>query len=305
MVKDKTELQKRIDSGKPIVIAEISPPKGSDPEPVRACAKRYAGKVNAIGISDNRNGTCMSALAAASLVAAEGVEPILHMVTRDRNRIALISNCIGADALGIRNILLTSGTHQTLGNFKTARNVFDIDSLQILSAITGLADDGTIVGEDGYADTGPYCLGAVAAPFADPAEMQLMRLSKKVKAGAQFMITQPIFDLERFRAWWEDVTQRGLHEKAAIIAEVRLLLDADDAKELSEQRPSPMIPKAMIDRISSESDKASQRKAGIEIAVETIKELSSLDGLRGFEICAEGDDEAGIEIIEKSGLEIS
>src|SRR6202140_5549074 len=131
MALEKTELHKRIESGKPVLVAEMSPPRGGDPAPVRAAARQFAGKVHALGVSDNRDGVGMSATAPAALILAEGVEPILHMTTRDRNRIALVSDCLGAQAMGVRNLLCTSGTHQTLGPCRKAKNVFDIDSIQL------------------------------------------------------------------------------------------------------------------------------------------------------------------------------
>jgi methylenetetrahydrofolate reductase (NADPH) len=299
MTESETRFQGRIRSGEPLLVVEIAPPKGGDPSPLRAAAKRYAGKVHAIGVSDNRHGVCMSALAAAAIVAAEGVEPILHLVTRDRNRIALIASCLGAQALGVRNILCTSGTHQTLGICPPAKNVFDIDSTQLIEAIAHL--------EMG----GPFCLGAVAAPFADPAELQLMRLSKKVAAGAQFLITQPVYDLDRFGAWWGQVTQRGIHEKAAILAGIQPLLDAEQAKAYAASRPFPMVPQALLDKLSSAGDRKAQRATSIEIAIETIKQVSALNGVRGLCISfpsstwerGEGDENAPLEIIERSGLE--
>ena len=163
-----TGLQERIASGKTILLAEIPPPQGADPAPLRAAAKRYAGKVHAVGVSDNRDRVAMSALAAASLLTAEGVEPILHVTTRDRNRIALVSEALGAQALGIRNLLCTSGTHQTLGSFRAARNVYDIDSVQLLQTYANLASDCRLLGESGMEGAGPFCLGAVASPDADP-----------------------------------------------------------------------------------------------------------------------------------------
>ncbi len=303
MPEEKTELQQRIQSGGKILLAEVSPPVGSDPAPVREAAKRLAGRVHALGVSDNRRRVCMSALAAASLVAAERVEPILHVVTRDRNRIALISDCLGARALGIRNILCTSGTHQTLGRFRSARNVFDIDSVQLLNTYHKLATNGSLVGEDGIPADGPLCLGAVAAPYADPIEMQLMRLSKKITAGAEFLITQPVFDVERFEAWFQEVTRRGIHQRVAIVAGIQPLGDAEAARAFAQERPSPMVPDALLGRIASAADKTAQRAVGIEIAVETIGRLSGIDGLRGFQIGAEEDVDAALEIIEKAGLE--
>jgi len=299
---EKTPLHKRIESGKSILVAEMSPPKGSDPAPVRAAAKRYAGKVHALGVSDNRDGVCMSAVAAASLVAAEGIEPILHVTTRDRNRIALVSDCLGAQALGIRNLLCTSGTHQTLGCCRNARNVFDVDSIQLLGMYGRLASDGSLVGQERFAGAGPFCLGATASPYADPLEMQIIRLAKAVAAGAAFVITQPVFDVDRFENWWGQVSQRGLHEKVAILAGVQPLADADVAKALSGKRPRPMIPDAVLQRISAPSDKKGQRAVGLDIALETVKRLSGLKGLRGFEVRGDGDTDLAIEFIEKSGL---
>ena len=168
---EKTNLDTLIDSGKPILVTEMAPPNGSDLEAVRSCARRYAGRVHALGVSDNRDGVRMSALAAASVVASEGVEPILHLVTRDRNRIALASECLGAHALGVRNLLCTTGTHQTLGSCCGARNVFDIDSIQLLQMCNDLTNSRAVLGANGLQCAGSFCLGAVAAPFEDPLEM--------------------------------------------------------------------------------------------------------------------------------------
>jgi len=295
-------LEERIRSDASILVVEISPPKGGDPAPLQATAKRFAGKVDAIGVSDNRHGVCMAALAAAGILAAEGIDPIVHMVTRDRNRLALIANCLGAQALGVRNILCTSGTHQTLGICPPTKNVFDIDSIQMLETVANLAK-GSAVCQDSFEETGPFCLGAVAAPFADPPEMQLMRLAKKVTAGAQFLITQPVYDLDRFRSWQDQATQRGIHEQAAILIGIRPLLDADTAKAYAAARPNPMVPQAVLDRLSSAGDPAGQRAAGIEIALETIEQVSTLKGIRGFHIDMEGDEDAALEIIIRAGWE--
>lgn len=305
MALEKTELHKRIESGKQLLLAELSPPKGADPAPLRAAARSFAGKVHALGVSDNRDGVHMAALVAAALIIAEGVEPIVHMTTRDRNRIALVSDCLGAQAMGIRNLLCTTGTHQTLGPCRKARNVFDMDSIQLLGMFGGLADDGSLVGEERFADAGPFCLGSTASPYADPLEMQLIRLAKAIAAGSKFVITQPVFDVERFEAWWGEVTKRGLHEKVAIIAGIRPLADADMAQAYAARRPSPLIPAATLERISAVGDKKGQREAGIEIALETVQRLSGLKGLRGFEVRADGDTDIAIEFIERSGLGIA
>jgi methylenetetrahydrofolate reductase (NADPH) len=300
----KTKLDALIDSGKPILVMEMAPPEGSDLEAVRSCARRYAGRVHALGISDNRDGVRMSALAAASAIAAEGVEPILHLVTRDRNRIALASECLGAHALGVHNLLCTTGTHQTLGRCRGARNVFDIDSIQLLRTCADPESSRAVLGGDGLRCAGSFCLGAVAAPYADPLELQVARLAKKASAGARFSITQPVFDLERFEAWWNEVTRRGIHERVAILAGILTLPDAEIAKVWAETAPRPMIPDAVLARLSSKDDPSGQRAVGIEFACETIERLSGFEGLRGFEIRSDGDVDAADEIIERSGLGI-
>jgi methylenetetrahydrofolate reductase (NADPH) len=253
-----------------------------------------------VGVSDNRDRVAMSALAAASLLKEEGLEPILHMTTRDRNRIALVSEALGAQALGIRNLLCTSGNHQTLGSFRAARNVYDIDAVQLLQACAHMESDGALLGEKGLEGAGPFCLGAVASPDADPPALQLMRLAKKTRAGAKFLVTQPVYDLDRFEAWWKEVTLRGLHEQAAILAGIHPLSDTHFGQAGS--GPQQRIPDSQAARLASLRDPGAWRDAAIEIALETIHRLSNLRGIRGFCISADGDHEASLQIIEESGL---
>ncbi len=304
MAEEKTGLHQRIDSGEPILVAETSPPWGVDPAPVVDLAKRYAGKVHALGVSDNRERIGMSALVAASLVKGTGVEPILHVVTRDRNRIALVSDYLGAHALGIRNVFCTSGTHQTLSRPRVAKNVFDVDSIQLLAAFAGLATDGRLVDEQGVSGFGPVCLGGAASPFADPLELQVLRLAKKASAGARFLITDPVFDLDRFDRWWADVTKRGLHEQVAILAGIRVLGSGEAAREFAASRPDPRVPDAVVERIASAAGQGAQRSAGIDLATETIQRLSEIKGLGGFQISAGDDHNAALELMERSGLRI-
>jgi len=304
MIQQTKCLQERLDSGKSILLAEFSPPQGADPAQVRAAAKRLAGKIHALGVSDNRDRVSMAALAAASLVAAEGVEPILHVTTRDRNRIALVSEALGAQALGIHNLFCTSGTHQTLGRFRAAKNVYDLDSIQLLKTFAGLPSDGGILGEpDGLDAAGGFCLGAVASPYADPLELQIARLAKKAQAGAKFLVTQPVFDLERFGLWWNEVTRRGIHQQVAILAGIEFLAGTHVTEAQSGKRPSPRIPAAMLQRVQSKSEAVAQRTAAVEIALETIEQLQKrFSGLRGFCISADGDLEAALMLIEKTAL---
>ncbi len=299
--RETTGLQQRIQSGKPLLLAEISPPLGSDPAAIRQAAQALAGKVHAVGVTDNRDRVAMSALAASALVAAEGVEPVLHVTTRDRNRIALVSECLGAQALGVRNLLCTSGGHQTLGPYRASRNVYDVDAVQLLRTYAGLESDAALVGEERIPDAGPFCLGAVAAPSADPLEMQMLRLAKKIQAGAQFLITEPVYDLERFAAWWTAVVRRGLHQQAAFLAGIRPLAEAREAELLAQSRPLPRIPADLCGRLAAADGAAAQRAAGIQIARQTVERLAALKGLRGFAVGA-SDVTLVLETLEKSAL---
>jgi methylenetetrahydrofolate reductase (NADPH) len=305
MANDTSELHARIESGGQVLVAELSPPKSGDGAQVRERAKHYAGKVHALGMSDNRDGAAMSALAAASLVQLEGVEAILHVVTRDRNRIALVSECLGAHALGIRNILCTTGTHQTLGPARSAKNVFDLDSIQLLQIYTHLAEDGSVVGEECYHSAGPFCLGATTSQHADPVELQTIRLGKKAEAGAQFVITEPVFDVEIFETFWNAVTKLGLHERVAILAGVRPLTDVATVEAFANSRPDPRVPEEVVKRLVSKNGATERESEGIALAVETVERLSGMEGLRGFSIEGGDNDQAAISIIEQCGLGVA
>jgi methylenetetrahydrofolate reductase (NADPH) len=234
----------------------------------------------------------MSALVGASLVLLEGVVPILHMITRDRNRIALMSDYLGARALGIDNILCTSGTHQTLGAFGGAKNVYDLDPVQLMKSFAG---------EVTPSSNGTLCIGGTALPYADPAPLQMTRLKKKLKVGAEFLVTQPVYDIETFGTWWQAVKAEGIDKRAAVIAGIIPLLSAEAATAKAARRPNPRIPKEVIERIAAKQDAAAQRSEGIAIAVEFIEALKAMGGLRGFEVGGE-DPDAILEVIDKAKL---
>ena len=302
MEKNKTVLKQRIEAGKSLLLAEISPPQGSDPAPLRDMARRYAGKVHCLGISDNRDRVSMSALAAAAIVAAEGVEPILHVVTRDRNRIALISDALGAQALGIGNLLCTSGTHQVLGPYRSAKNVFDIDTVQLLKTYSNLAGDGSLVGEKSFVGAGLFCLGGVAAPYADPLELQVSKLIKKIRQG-------PVTSSPSRFTTSSVSTYGGRRSRAGIARKGRLCGRHSTAsgrpKSTGFCRRPALAEHLRGDFIAIDFGlwRSGSRPAGIAVALETIKKLSQVKGSRGFQICADGDVDAAQEIIEKSALD--
>jgi methylenetetrahydrofolate reductase (NADPH) len=285
-------LADRLRGGARLVLAEISPPATGDAAAVKEAARLFCGKVDALAVGDNRDRVRMSALAAAVLVAGEGVEPVLHVNSRDRNRIALVSEALGAQALGIVNILCTSGVHQTLGDFRPSKNVYDMDAVQMLQAFAALDGGGPSL-----------CLGGTASPDADPLELQVLQLTKKVAAGAKFLVTQPVYDLERFRAWWTEVSRRGLHEKAAIVAAVHPLTGDKLAAIKAGKRPQPRMPEGLVSRVASQSDPAAQRRAALEVALDTVGRLLELKGLRGLSVSADGAHDVALEIIDKLPME--
>ena len=283
-------------------MAELTPPCSGDPAELRAKAKLYAGKVDALGITDNQDGVRMAALAAAAVVAGEGVDPLLHIVTRDRNRTALVADYLGAQALGIHNVLCTSGTHHALGPNRASRAVFDLDSVQLLRTYAELGSDASVIGISRVEGTSPVCLGATASPFADPVELQVMRVAKKIDAGACFLVTQPVFDVDRFSTWWAQICARGLDGKACFVAGILLLTSSSAATHHADQRPDPALPPSVLERLASSGDAKAQRVAGIEIAIDTVRRLRDISGLGGFCFRSEEDDAAVLEVLSRAGL---
>ncbi len=201
--------------------AECGPPKGADPEEVLKKAELLRGKVDAINVTDNQTAIVrMSSLAACSLLRSSGLDPVLQVVVRDRNRIALQSDILGASAIGIRNVLCLSGDHQGFGNQPQAVGVFDLDSIQFVNVVKSMRDEGTILGGEPLSKGPDMFIGAAANPFADPLKFRVVRLAKKIKAGADFIQTQCIYNLSRFEEWMTMARDRGLTEEAFILGGV-------------------------------------------------------------------------------------
>ena len=253
-------------------------------------------------MTDNQTGVVrLSSLAACVILREEGLDPVLQMVTRDRNRIALQSDVLGASALGIRNILLLSGDHQSLGNQPEAKGVFDLDSMQLLQAVRQMRDKGIVLGGDQLSSMPDLFIGAVENPFGDPESYRVARLAKKVRAGAEFIQTQCIYNLARFREFMAEVRTRGLDEKVAILGGITPLKSARMAEYMANSVAGMDIPQEFIDRIKAVPAKE-QRLEGIKIAVETIEALKEIKGVRGVHIMAIEWEEAVPELVEKAGL---
>ena len=288
--------------GRFAVTAECGPPKGADPEVVLRKAETLRGTVDAVNVTDNQTAIVrMSSLAACSLLKTAGLDPVLQMVVRDRNRIALQSDILGAAALGIGNVLCLSGDHQSFGNQIQAMGVFDLDSIQFLQVVKNMRDEGTILGGEPLTSPPDLFIGAAANPFADPLDFRVVRLSKKIAAGADFIQTQCIYNLERFEGWMKMAADRGLTERVFILGGVTPLKSPGMARYMKNKVSGMDIPDEIIKRMEG-VPKEQQREEGIRICVETIKRLKEIPGVKGVHIMAiEWEDAIG-EIVKMAGL---
>jgi methylenetetrahydrofolate reductase (NADPH) len=296
-----SNLEGILEKGEFAVTGELGPPKGNDVEVIKKKAEYLRGNVDAINVTDNQTSIVrMSSIATCALLAQMGLEPVMQMVTRDRNRIAIQSDIFGATALGIKNMLCLSGDHQIFGNQKEAANVFDIDSIQLLQCVKTMRDDGMLLGkEEEIEGKINLFIGAAANPFADPFEFRVVRLAKKVKAGADFIQTQCIYDMERFKEWMRMVRDRGLHKKVHILAGVTPLKSGGMARYMAKNVAGITIPDSIIDRMVKAKEAAQE---GIKICVEQIEQLRQIEGVHGIHLMAIEWEQRVPEIVKQAGL---
>jgi len=295
-------LASKIQKGEFILTAELLPPKSADSQSVEALAGFFKKGLTAVNVADNPNGPIMSSLAGSVILNKTGVEPIYQMVTRDRNRIALQSDLLGATALGIKNVLCLSGHHQSLTDSHESANVYDIDSIQFIAAVKKMRDEGILLDGTGIKGSFTVLIGAVACPDMKPMELNILRLAKKVYAGAQFIQTQAVFDTDNFGNWLKEARSQGITEKTAIIAGVLPLSGASEAIALREKYMDLSIPDRIIERLRAAGDDASQKKEGLSICIETIQKIKGMDGIEGVHILSGGRENCVPEIISASGL---
>ena len=276
-----TTLHDKINADHFILCAELSPPQHCNGDAVRERAACFKGFVDAVNVTDNPTATVrMSSIAASKILLDEGLEPIMQMTCRDRNRLALQSDLLGAAALGIRNVLCLTGDHQTIGDQPGARGVFDLDSIQLIGAVATLNSGFLLSGQEMKCRP-QFLIGAAASPFAEPLEMRLIRLHKKIEAGARFIQTQPVFDLELFGRWMDGVVGMGLDRKAAILPGVMPVRTARTLLWMKDNLPGVRIPPELIRRMSEARDPLAE---GVALAVETIHRLREIRGVRGIHI---------------------
>jgi len=288
-------------SGKFVVTAELGPPKGAKREVIERKAKLLGDWVDALNVTDNQTAvTRMCSLAACAILSGMGLEPVLQMTARDRNRLAIQSDILGAHALGVHNVLCLSGDHVSMGNHPGAKPVYDIDSIQMVGMVRRMRDEGRFLSGDEIKGERPRMfIGAASNPFAPPLEFRPLRLEKKVRAGAQFIQTQVVFDLQRFAEFMAEVRRLGLHKRAFLLPGVMPVKSAKVLKYMATQVPGVMVPRELIARMEGASD---QKEEGIEIAVETVQALREEEGVSGVHLMAFMWEEVVPEIVERAAL---
>ena len=301
-VKTPSKLERILAAGHMAVTSECGPPRGSDSEVITKKADIIKNYVDAINITDNQTSvTRLCSLVSCIHLKLMGLEPILQMVTRDRNRIALQSDILGAASFDIHNILCLSGDHQSFGDCAQGQNVHDLDSIQLIQTLRLMRDEGKFLGGDDIDRAPKMFVGAAANPFADPFEIRVPRLAKKIAAGVEFIQTQCIYNLDKFELWMKMAGDRGLHEQVYILAGVTPFKSAGMARYMKNRVPGMDVPDDVVKRMS-DSPKEKQPEEGIKICVETIQRLKEVEGVSGFHIMAIEWEEKVPEIVEKAGL---
>jgi len=297
-----SRLEQVLSAGEFAVTAECGPPRGSDPEVVRQKGEQLKGFVHAVNVTDNQTAIVrMSSIAACVLLERMGLEPVMQMVTRDRNRIALQSDIIGAYSLGLRNILCLSGDHQSFGSQPDALNVFDIDSMNLVRTVRDMRETGQDMSGFDLQAAPRMFIGAAANPFADPFEYRVIRLAKKIDAGADFIQTQCVYNMDRFKEWMRLAREEGLTENVHILPGVTPLKSAGMAKYMAKRVAGMDVPDAIIKRMEG-VPKEQAAEEGIKLCLETIAELREIDGVHGIHIMAIEWEAAVGRIVTDAGL---
>jgi methylenetetrahydrofolate reductase (NADPH) len=301
-VKTPSKLEKMLAAGHLAVTSECGPPRGSNPEVIITKAEMIRKYVDAINITDNQTSvTRLCSLAACIRLKLLGVEAVLQMVTRDRNRIALQSDILGAASFDIHNILCLTGDHQSFGDCPQGQNVHDLDSIQLIQMVRHMRDNGKFIGGDEIDRPPRMFVGAAANPFADPFQIRALRLAKKIKAGVEFIQTQCIYNLDRFEKWMGMARDLGLTEKVYILAGLTPFKSAGMAKYMKNRVPGMDVPDEVVSRMAG-APKEKQPDEGIQICLESIERLKKVPGVAGFHIMAIEWEEKVPEIVERAGL---
>jgi len=301
-MKTRSNLERVLEAGQFAVTGELGPPQSADPEVVRRKAKILREYVDAVNVTDGQTAMVrMPSWAACLIGKKEGLDPIVQMTCRDRNRIALQMDILGIAALGMNNVLCLTGDHQKFGNHPEAKGVFDFDSIQFVKVVKDMRDEKKFqCGEEMTVEPRLF-IGAAANPFADPFEFRVVRLGKKVAAGADFIQTQIVYNVDRFAEWMRRLRDKGLHEKIRILAGVAPIKSVGAARYMKTRVPGMDVPDEIIERLRG-VPKEQVSKEGIKLCVDIINELRQIEGVAGIHLMAIEWEEAVPEIVEAAGL---
>lgn len=300
IMKSGSNLEKILSSGQFAVTAECGPPKGTSAKVIQKKGELLKSHCDALNVTDNQTAIVrLSSLSGSVILKQVDVEPVMQMVVRDRNRLAIQSDILGAVALGIRNVLCLSGDHQKFGNHPTAKGVYDIDSMQLLQTLKHMRDEKKFLSGDDISGEVPLFLGAAANPFADPFEFRVIRLAKKIKAGADFIQTQAIFDVPKFIRWMDMVRDRGLDQKVHILAGVIPVKSVGMARYMKNNVSGLSVPDELIGRMADAKD---AKEEGVKICLEIIEQIKEIKGIHGVHIMAVAWEDIVPGIVEKAGL---
>jgi len=293
-------LERVLRAGAFAITAEVAPPDSTEPNDVYERAAVFDGWVDAINATDGSGGNChMSSVGVCSLLTRRGYAMIMQMTCRDRNRIAIQGDLLGASAMGVANVLCLTGDGVANGDHPDAKPVFDLDSMSLLTTIRTMRDQGQFLSGRKITHPPRVFLGAAINPFSPPKDMRPVRLAQKVAAGAQFVQTQYCFDVETFKRYMQRVRDAGLDEQVFILAGVGPLASARSAEWIRTNVPGVVIPDAYIDRLKGAQDQAQE---GVEICKEVILQLREIDGVHGVHIMAYRQEQRVAEIVAGTGV---
>ena len=285
-LKSGSNLEKVLKAGHFAFTGECGPPRGANIDHLKEKIAHLKGVVDAVNVTDNQTAVVrMSSWAASTIMLQEGVEPNFQMVCRDRNRLAIQSDILGVSAMGIRNMLCLSGDHQIFGNHPQAKNVYDIDSMQLISLVRKMRDEGKFMNDEEIDVPPRLFIGAASNPFADPFEFRVHRLAMKIEAGADFIQTQCIYNMEKFREFMKQAVDMGLHEKCYILAGVTPMKSVGMAQYMAKAVPGMDVPDSLIKRLRG-AGKGKASEEGIQFSLEQIEEFKEMEGVAGVHFMA-------------------
>lgn len=291
-------LERVLRAGAFTVTAEIAPPDSADPDEVYERAALFDGYVDAINATDGSGANChMSSVAMCSLLTRRGYAMVMQVSARDRNRIAIQGDVLGASAMGVSNILCLTGDSVGVGDHPEAKPVFDLDCMSMLNMVRGMRDEKKFLSGRKLSSPPRVFLGAAANPFGPPLDYRPHRLAKKVDAGAQFIQTQYCFDVDLFRDYMSRVRDLGIHQKAFILVGVGPLASAKSAEWIRSNVPGVHIPDQIISRLAGAED---EKNEGVNICIDMIQQVKEIEGVRGVHIMAFKQEKRVAEIVERS-----